>query len=98
MAIWFVFGLGIILAGCGETGTGGVVPIGPDMYMLGREGGMFEYSGSGIKAHLYGEAATFCRQQGRVMHPLNSTAQDYSGIAFTSAEIQFKCLKPGEAP
>jgi hypothetical protein len=83
-----------VLCGC-STGTD-IVPIGPDTYMLGRQGGMFDYTGSVVKAHLYGEASAFCKEKAAVMHPVNSTSQDAAIAVYSSAEIQFKCLQPGD--
>jgi hypothetical protein len=83
------------LGGCG-TDTD-IVSIGPDMYMLGRLGGMTDYSGSKVKARLYAEASEFCTQKGRAIYPLNSTGQDASIYTYASAEVQFRCLKPDDS-
>jgi len=61
------------LCGCATTGTNGIVPIGPDLYMIGRLGKFTDFSSSAVKARLYEEAAEFCRKQGRIMVPVNST-------------------------
>ena len=64
-------------SGCSGIGTGGVVSIGPDVYMIGRLGGMTDYSGSAVKARLFGEASAFCTEKGQVMSPVNG---DWSGF------------------
>ena len=43
------------LTGCASTNTsGGVLPIGPDMYMLSVQGGTLDHSGTVLMAKLYG--------------------------------------------
>ena len=82
----------ILLAGCAGLGTDGVVPIGPDMYMIGGLGGGFDYSGSVVKAKFFREAAKYCDEKGKVMVPVNSTGRDASYGEYASAEVQFRCL------
>lgn len=85
------FAAALALTAC-ATGTDGVVEIGPNMYMVGGQGGFFDYSGSQVKAKFYKEAAKYCADKGMTMVPINSTGQD-SGIAqYASAEVQFRCL------
>jgi len=81
-----------LLSGCGTTGTGGVVEIGPNTYMLGRLGGFTDFSGSAVKARLYAEAKEFCSAKNMVMVPYGSTGQDSAPYQYASAEIQFKCV------
>jgi hypothetical protein len=84
------------LCGCATTGTNGIVPIGPDLYMIGRLGKFTDFSSSAVKARLYEEAAEFCRKQGRIMVPVNSTGKDSGLGTYASAEIQFLSLLPGD--
>lgn len=86
----------LVLCGC-ATGTDGVVPIGPDLYMIGGLGKFTDYSSSAAKARLFQEGSKFCQERGRTMYPVNSTGRD-SGIGtYATAEIQFLCLMPGDA-
>lgn len=80
------------LGACG-TGTDGVASIGPDMYMIGRLGGAFDYSGSAVKARLYGEASEYCNKRGQIMTPMDSTSKDSGLATYASAEVQFRCVK-----
>ncbi|MCA8452724.1 hypothetical protein LGN04_02175 [Burkholderia multivorans] len=64
------------LLGCATTGTGGVVPIGSDMYMIGGLGNFTDFSASAVKARMFRQAAKYCADQGRVMSPMNSTGKD----------------------
>lgn len=86
----------LALSGCATTGTDGVVQIGPDLYMIGRLGKFTDFSGSAVKARLYAEASEFCRKQGRIMVPVNSTGKDSDLGTYASAEIQFLSLLPGD--
>lgn len=86
-----------LLAGaCATTGTGGVVEIGPNTYMIGNLGKFTDFSGSAVKARLYQQAAEFCRSKGGVMVPVTSTARDSEYGQYASAEIQFMCLPPDD--
>lgn len=99
MKIIIVAALAIIttcVGGCATTGTEGIVPIGPDMYMVGGLGAFTDFSGSGAKAKLFKEASTFCADKKRVMLPINSTSKDSGYGTYASAEIQFYCLTPND--
>ncbi|MFZ6747758.1 hypothetical protein [Undibacterium sp. Ren11W] len=93
-----VIGIAIATAvvGCAATGTDGIVLIGPDMYMIGGQGKFTDFSGSAVKARFYQDASKFCSGKNRVMHPMNSTAQDAAYAAYASAEIQFRCVLPDD--
>ena len=82
----------LVMGGCGTTGTGGVVEIGPNTYMLGRLGGFTDFSGSAVKARLYAEATKFCSAKNMVMVPYGSSKKDSAPYQYASAEIQFKCV------
>lgn len=73
------------------TGTDGVVEIGPNTYMVGGQGGAFDYSSSAVKAKFYKEASKYCADKGLTMVPLNSTGQDAAMFQYASAEVQFRC-------
>lgn len=82
----------LMVAGCATTGTEGVVNIGPDLYMIGGQGGFTDFSGSAVKARFYQQAQQFCSQRNRVMQPVNSTGQDSGYGTYASAEVQFRCV------
>lgn len=81
----------VVLTAC-ATGTDGVVEIGPNTYMVGGQGGMFDYSSSAVKARFYKEASKYCADKGMTMVPLNSTGQDAAMAQYASAEVQFRCV------
>ena len=81
-------------AGCAtNTGTDGVVNIGPDMYMIGGQGGFFDYSSSAVKARMFQDAQKYCAGKGLTMVPMNSTGKDSAPYQYASAEVQFRCIK-----
>lgn len=84
------------LTGC-ATGTGGVVNIGPDMYMIGGQGGFADFSSSAVKARFFEQAQQYCSKSNREMLPLNSTGRDSGMGTYASAEVQFRCV-PKSAP
>jgi hypothetical protein len=86
-----------VLSSCTiATDTGGVMPIGPNTYMVGRMGGFLEPSGSAIKAQMFAEARQYCAARDRVMYPANSTGHDAREDNPASAEVQFLCLRPND--
>lgn len=85
--------LAAVFSGC-ATGTDGVVPIGPDMYMIGGHGRFTDFSGSAVKARYFQQAQEYCQQRNRDMLPINSSAQDSGLATYASAEVQFRCVPP----
>jgi hypothetical protein len=83
--------LSLITIGC-ASGTGGVVPIGPDTYMLGGQGRYTDLSGSAVKARYFQEAEKHCAASNKVMVPVGSTGQDAGFGTYASAEVQFRCV------
>lgn len=81
----------LVTTACASTGTDGVVEIGPNTYMLGGMGGVFDHSGSAVKAKFFKEASKYCADKGMTMIPLNSTGQDAGMVQYASAEVQFRC-------
>ncbi len=81
----------MVLTGC-TTGTEGVVPIGPDMYMIGGHGRFTDFSGSAVKARFFQQAQEYSQKSNREMQPMNSSGQDSGMATYASAEAQFKCV------
>lgn len=80
------------LFGCAATGTGGVVEIAPNTYMIGGQD-YFESSGSVMKVKYFKQATGYCASKGLTMQPLNSTGQDSSKYQSAAAEVQFRCVE-----
>ena len=76
-----------VVSGC-ATNTG-VVPIGDGIYMVSEQG--YGMSGGKIKAELYGQAAAYCKAQGKEPSPVSDRSQDATVFEYPSAEIKFRC-------
>ena len=92
--LWFGCLVAVVSTGCATTGTEKPVPIGDNTYMIGRLGGMTDFSGSAVKAELIREASEFCASRSSGMKLLDSTAKDSAPFVHASAEVQFRCEGP----
>ena len=84
--------LALLLAGCASHS--GVVPIGPDTYMVSRQAAT-GFSGSGtLKAEAFREANEFCLSQQKKLQVVSTTEAQppYILANFPKAEVQFMCL------
>ena len=88
--------LTLVLTGCATTGTNGIVSIGPNLYMVGGLGTFTDFSSSGVKERLYGQAALYCMNLHRVVLPVTSTGRDSGLGTYATAEIQFQCVTPDD--
>lgn len=82
----------IVLAGCASNS--GVVPIGPDTYMVSRQAAT-GFSGTGtLKAEAFQEANQYCLQQSKFVRVVNTSESTPPYLAgnFPRAEVQFMCL------
>ena len=76
--------------------SSGVVPAGPDTYMIARSVPGFS-NAKLAKAALYKEASAWCQKNGLVMVPIASdTVNAEMGKRFASAEITFRALRSGD--
>lgn len=75
--------------------SSGVVPTGPNSYMISRSVSGFS-SGAAGKAKAYREASEWCAKRGLVMVPISSDSRDpVAGRGMGSTEVHFKALPPG---
>jgi hypothetical protein len=83
---------GAFLSAC----SSGVVPAGPDTYMISR--GVSAVSTPGTaKAALYKEASAWCQKNGLVMVPISSDSVNPEvGKRLGYAELTFRALRPGD--
>jgi PEGA domain len=84
------------LAACASNS--GVVPIGPDTFMVSRQAAT-GFSGLGnLKAEALREAQQYCTSHGKVMQIVNSTESQPPYVLgnFPKAEIQFMCLNAND--
>ena len=82
----------IIISGC--SSNCGVVPIGPDTFMVSRQAAT-GFSGLGtLKADAFQEANQYCLQHGKNIRVVNTSESmpPYVLGNFPRAEVQFMCL------
>lgn len=77
-----------MLAGCASTG---VVPVGVDVYMIGKQGGSFLTASTSLKAEAFQEANNYCAEQNKTMQVVSSKEIPAGLAQFPQAEVQFKC-------
>lgn len=88
--------LALMLISCASNS--GVVPIGPDTFMVSRQAAT-GFSGSGnLKAEAFQEANQYCVSQNKVMQVIstNEAMPPYILGNFPKAEVQFMCLNPSD--
>jgi hypothetical protein len=81
-----------ILSACAHSG---VVSVGPDTYMIANSEWGFT-SGSYQKAQALKEASAYCKGLGKEMLPISTSQNDVSFGKTPAAEVQFRCLPPGD--
>jgi len=84
-----------ILAGCATSS--GIVPTGPDSYMVSRSAGWGSANASSVLADDYREANEFCAKDGKKMETVHTqTSPMYFGHR-PEAQLDFMCLQPGDS-
>lgn len=78
----------VILSACAHSG---VVPIGPDTYMIANSEWGFT-SGGVQKAKVMKEASDYCNSIGKHMLPISTSQNDVALGKTPAAEAQFRCL------
>jgi hypothetical protein len=84
------------LSGCATNS--GVVPMGPDTFMVSRQAAS-GFSGMGsLKADAYREAGEFCLKTGKTVRVIstNESQPPYIFGNFPRAEVNFMCLSSGD--
>jgi putative hemolysin len=81
----------MLLTSCSSISA--VVPAGSGKYMLSGTNLAIGASGSQIKTDLYKKASDYCKEQGRIFEPVNSSSVDYRAFRGTAnAELVFSCI------
>ena len=91
----FAASLGVATLGC--AGQTGVVPIGPDTYLVAHQGWISTQSVAELKGQAFTEAGTFCNARGKQLLPVST--KDTPGVigrSYPEAEVQFRCLNAGD--
>jgi hypothetical protein len=87
----------IVVSGCASNS--GVVPIGPDTFMVSRQAAT-GFSGLGtLKADAFQEANQYCIKQNKNIRVVNTSESSppYVMGNFPRAEVQFMCLEKSDA-
>jgi hypothetical protein len=87
----------ILLCAC--TSNSGVVPAGPDTYLVSRQAAT-GFSGMGtLKADALREANQYCLSQTRLLKVLNTSESRPPYILgnYPKADVEFQCLKDGDS-
>ena len=85
-------GIAVLLTACAHSG---IVPTGPDTFMIANSEWGFS-SGGYQKAKVMKEASEYCKSQGKEMLPITTSQNDVSFGKTPAAEVQFRCLSPGD--
>lgn len=81
-------------AGCA---TQSVVPIGPDTYLISRQGGGFWAMPSKLKVEALREANSYCDSKGKSFQVVSTNERPTGGFGqFPEGEVQFMCLTSGD--
>ena len=84
----------LVLATVGCAANSGVVPLGPETFMVSRQAAT-GFSGSGtLKAEALTEAGQYCAARGRVMQVTTTQESQPPYVLgnFPKAEVHFVCL------
>lgn len=86
------FLIGLLVIGCASTP--GVVPIGPDTFMVSRQAATGFTGNSGLMAAAMREAGAYCRTKGKTLQVVSTheAAPPFIFGNFPRAEVQFMCL------
>jgi hypothetical protein len=91
-AAFIAFVLPSLLSGCTSSG---VIPAGPNTYMISAGGAGF--STGGVRASTYRKAHKFCEERGLVFVPISFDAQPgVLGQRPPTADLVFRALPPGD--
>lgn len=86
--------LAVVISGCASTS--GVVPTGPDSYMISRSAGYGHFATGPVLADAYKEANEFCEDKGKKLEPVHTNEIPMSFGHYPEAHIDFMCLDVGD--
>ena len=90
----FLFACILVLAGCAYNS--GVIPMGPDTYMLSKQGGGAWTPANKLLANAMQEANEYCDSMQKKLMPVQTRVQPAGIGVFPAAELQFMCLTEGD--
>lgn len=83
----------LLLAPTAHAGNTGVVPDGPDSYLIMRTGKTGFVSSSSLQKKAYEEASVFCKQKSLVMQTISMESQRARPFGgFPEATLRFRCV------
>ncbi len=93
---FLTIGFAVVFFVSGCVSTSGVIPAGPETYMVSASAGG-GFSTNGVREEVYKKANDFCASKGLVMVPVSFKARPGElGRNPPSAELTFRALKPGD--
>ena len=95
IAVILMMFLGLIAGCASNTGSDGIVEIGPDTYRVGSLGRFQDYSSSALKARLYQDAYRHCAAKNKLMVPSAGAGQ--GSASAQPSEVQFQCVARSQA-
>lgn len=90
----FLFVCIIIMFGCAYNS--GVIPMGPDTFMVTKQGSGAWTPAGKLAAEAMREANEYCASLQKKVMPVQSRVQPAGIGVFPSAELQFMCLTEGD--
>jgi hypothetical protein len=75
----------------------GPVPMGPDTYLISHEGGAGFGGTGGLMADALMDASDYCKKDGLKFMAVNTQATPRGFGVYPRADVQFVCLKEGDA-
>jgi putative hemolysin len=86
--------IAIGLTACASTR---VVPIGPDTYMIQRQGGTGFVGTNSLKMDALEGAGAYCADRGKHLFVVSTSEQPAAAMGrYPSADVQFRCLEKGD--
>jgi hypothetical protein len=81
----------LLISGCASSP--GVIPIGPDTYMVSEQGWISTQSTGELKSKAYQKAGAYCVKQGMKLMPVSTNqVPGVIGRSYPEVELQFMCL------
>ena len=83
--------LTLLISACASSS--GVIPIGPDTFMISEQGWISTQSTGDLKATAFKKAGSYCVKQNKTVMPVSTkTVPGIIGRSYPEVEIQFMCL------
>lgn len=85
-----------LISGCASNS--GVAPLGPDTYLISRQGASSFTGLASLKAECLREAAEFCAKEAKQFKVVNTSESSppYIFGNYPRVEVQFVCLRAGD--